>query len=193
MLKIFKIYIKINLVNSFICLFKFLAKTLILFVQKLDGIFHLYIDYQNLNNLTIENQYSLALIDKLFNQLGYIKQFIWFNLINIYHQIKIKKYDKQKTAFKIRYGHFEYQIMLFSLSNTLTSFQSYINKILAKKFNIFVIVYIDDIFIYIKKLGQPKLIYYIKHQIFCKNIAFLPILKSAILIKIRSISWATLF
>ena len=57
-------------------------------------------------------------------------------------------------AFQTRYGHFEYQVMSFRLSNALVSFQGYIHKILAKKLDFFVIVYLDNIFIYIKNLGQ---------------------------------------
>ena len=56
-------------------------------------------------------------------------------------------------AFQTWYSHFEYQVMLFELSNVLASFQSYINKILAKKLDFFVIVYLDNIFFYIKDLG----------------------------------------
>ena len=53
--------------------------------------------------------------------------------------------DKWKTAFQSRYGHFEYQVIFFGLFNTPANFQGYVNKILAKKFDIFVIVYLDDI------------------------------------------------
>ena len=59
-----------------------------------------------------------------------------------------------ETAFRTRYGQFEYQVILFGLSNIPASFQGYINKILDKKLNIFVIIYLDNIFIYIKNLGQ---------------------------------------
>lgn len=69
-LKILRIFIKTNLANDFICLFKSLAGAFILFVQKLDGSFHLYMDYQRLNNLTTKNQYLLLLIGELLNQLG---------------------------------------------------------------------------------------------------------------------------
>ena len=69
--------------------------------------------------------------------------------------MRIWEGDKWKTAFCTRYGHFEYQIMLFGLFNAPASFQGYINKILAKKLDIFVIVYLDNIFIYTEDPGQP--------------------------------------
>ena len=62
--------------------------------------------------------------------------------------MRIRKGDKWKTAFRTRYGHFEYQVMPFGLTNAPASFQRYINKILAEKLSIFVIVYLDNIFIY---------------------------------------------
>ena len=68
--------------------------------------------------------------------------------------MRIKEGDKWKTVFCARYGYFKYQVMLFELFNALASFQSYINKILIKKFDIFVIVYLDNILIYIKYPGQ---------------------------------------
>ena len=82
------------------------------------------------------------------------KQFIQLDLISVYHQMRIKEGNKWKTAFKTQYSHFKYQVMLFELFNALASFQSYINKILAKKLNVFIIVYLDDIFIYTKDEGQ---------------------------------------
>ena len=66
----------------------------------------------------------------------------------------IKEGDEWKTAFRTWYNHFEYKVMPFGLSNILASFQGYINKILANKLNIFVIVYFDDIFIYTKNPDQ---------------------------------------
>ena len=64
--------------------------------------------------------------------------------------MKICEGDEWKTAFRIRYGHFEYQIISFGLTNAPATFQCYINKILAEKLNVFVIVYLDDILIYTK-------------------------------------------
>ena len=69
--------------------------------------------------------------------------------------MRIREGDKWKTAFRTRYDHFEYQVMPFGLSNAPTSFQSYINKILAEKLDMFVKVYLDDIFIYTLDPGQP--------------------------------------
>ena len=68
--------------------------------------------------------------------------------------MRIREGDEWKTAFRIRYNHLEYQVMPFRLSNTLASFQGYINKILAKKLDIFFIVYLDDILIYIEDPSQ---------------------------------------
>ena len=65
----------------------------------------------------------------------------------------IKENDKWKTVFQAQYSYFKYQIMPFWLSNILPSFQGYINKILAKKLNIFIIVYLNNIFIYTKDPG----------------------------------------
>ncbi len=60
-----------------------------------------------------------------------------------------------KMAFRTKYGHLKYQVILFGLSNISTSFESYINKILAEKLVIFVVVYLDNILIYTKNPWQP--------------------------------------
>ena len=85
---------------------------------------------------------------------GWAKRFTQLDLTSVYHQIRIKEGDKWKTAFQTRYGHFEYQVIPFRLSNTPTSFKGYINKILVEKLDIFVIVYLDDILIYIENQSQ---------------------------------------
>ena len=68
--------------------------------------------------------------------------------------MRILEGDVEKTAFRTRYGHFKYQVMPFGLSNALVTFQRYVNKILAKKLDVFVIIYLDDILIYTENPGQ---------------------------------------
>ena len=149
-----KIYIKTNLASSFIGPSKSHADTSILFVRKKDSSLPLFIDYQGLDNLIIKNCYLLFLIGKSLNCLYRVKRFTQLDLINAYHPIRIWEDDEWKTAFQIRYGYFEYQVMFFALFNASASFQSYVNKVLAKKLDVFVIVYLDDILIYIKNVNQ---------------------------------------
>ena len=153
-LETLKTYIKTHLKIRFIPSSKSPAGTLIPFNKKANDSFCLCVDYRSLNNLTIKNQYPLPLISESLDRLGRVKRFTQLDLTSIYHQMRIEEGDKWKTAFQIRYGHFEYQVMPFRLSNTLASFQGYINKILAEKLDIFVIVYLDDIFIYTEDQDQ---------------------------------------
>ena len=153
-LETLKTYIETNLSNSFIRFSKSPADAPILFDKKPNESLCLCVDYWGLNNITIKNQYPLPLVGKSLDRLGCAKQFTQLDLTSAYYQMRIKEGNKWKTAFQTRYGYFEYQVMLFALTNTLGSFQSYINKILAKKLNIFVIVYLDDILIYTKDPGK---------------------------------------
>ena len=152
-LETFKTYIETNLTNSFIRPSKSLAGAPIFFVRKPDGSFRLSVDYRGLNNLTIKNWYPLPLVGESLDRLGRAKRFTQLDLTSVYHRMQIKEGDEWKTAFRTRYGHFEYQVMPFGLSNAPASFQGNINKILAKKLNIFVMVYLDDILIYTEDPG----------------------------------------
>ena len=154
-LEILKTYIETNLANGFIWPSKSLAGAPILFDWKLDGSLRLCVDYRGLNNITIKNRYPLPLIGKSLDQLGQTTQFTQLDLTNAYHRMRIREGNKWKTAFQTRYGHFEYQIMPFGLSNTPVIFQGYVNKVLTEKLDIFIIVYLDNILIYTKDLGQP--------------------------------------
>ena len=153
-LETLKTYIKTNLANGFICPSKSPAGAPILFDKKLNGSFCLCVDYKGLNNITIKNQYSLPLVGEFLDRLGCAKRFTQLDLTSAYHRMRIKEGDKWKTAFQTQYGHFEYQVMPFGLTNALGSFQDYVNKILAEKLDIFVIVYLDDILFYTEDLGK---------------------------------------
>ena len=139
-LKTLKTYIETNLANGFIRPSKSPAGAPILFVGKPDGSLRLCVDYRGLNNLTIKNRYPLPLIGESLDRLGRAKRFTQLDLTSAYHRMRIKEGDEWKTTFRTRYGHFEYQVMPFRLSNAPASFQGYINKILAKKLVIFVII-----------------------------------------------------
>ena len=140
--------------NEFIRPSKTPAKAPILFDHKSDGSLRLCVDYQGLNNLTIKNRYPLPLIGESLDRLERAKQFTQLDLTSAYYHMRIRKGDEWKTAFRTQYGHFEYQIMSFGLTNASASFQEYINIILVEKLDIFVIVYLDNILIYTKDDGD---------------------------------------
>ena len=147
-LEILKTYIETHIKTGFIQPFRSFVGPLILFDKKSDGSLRLCVNYQGLNNLTIKNRYPLPLIRESLDRLGQAKKFTQLDLNSAYHQMRIKKGDEWKTAFQTKYSHFKYQVMPYRLSNALASFQGYINKILAKKLDIFIIVYLNDILIY---------------------------------------------
>ncbi len=107
-LEILKAYIENNLASGFIRLSKSPAGAPILFNKKPNGSLRLCVDYQDLNNLTIKNWYPLPLARKSLDWLGQARHFIQLNLTNAYHRMRIRKDDKWKTAFRIRYSHFKY-------------------------------------------------------------------------------------
>ena len=149
-LETLKTYIETHLKTGFIRPSKSPTSASILFNKKSDNSLCLCMDYRGLNNLTIKNQYSLPLIGESLDRLGQAIKFTQLDLTSTYYQMRIKEGDERKTAFQTGYGHFKYQIMPFGLSNAPASFQGYINKILIEKLDIFFIVYLDDIFIYIE-------------------------------------------
>ena len=153
-LETLKTYIETNLANGFIRPSKSLAGAPMLFDKKPDGSFCLCVNYQGLNNITIKNRCPLPLVGESLDRLGRAKQFTQLDLTSAYHLMRIKEGDKWKTACQTQYGYFEYQVMPFGLINAPGSFQGYVNKILAEKLNIFVIVYLDDILIYTKDPGK---------------------------------------
>ena len=121
-----------------------------LFVKKEDGTLRLCLDYRQLNKLTVKNKYPLPKIDNLFDQL---KDAIIFSKIDLrsgYHKLKIKDIDVHKTAFRTQYGHYEFLIMSFGLTNALTVFMDLMNRVFRPYVDQFFIVFIDDILMYPK-------------------------------------------
>jgi len=120
----------------------------ILFVPKPDGKLRLCVDYRNLNKLTILNKYPLPLMGELKDQVAGAKIFNKLDLKDGYHLLRIREGDEWKTAFRTRYGHFEYKVMPFGLVNAAATFQAMMNKIQREFLEHKVVVYLDDILIY---------------------------------------------
>ena len=121
-LQILQEYLESTLKKGSIRPSKSSTKAPILFILKAEGIIRLYINYRRLNKIIIKNQYPLLLVGKLFNRLSYTKIFIKLDLYNAYYRICIKKGDKWKTVFKIRYSYFKYLVIPFSLTNAPITF-----------------------------------------------------------------------
>jgi hypothetical protein len=143
-------YLDTALKKGWIRASKSLSAVPILFVPKKDEGDRLCVDYRSLNRVAIKNRYPLPLISELLDRLGHAKVFTKLDLRDAYHRLRIKEGDEWKTAFKTRYGLFEYMVMPFGLANAPTTFQAYIHKALGHLVDSICIVYLDDILIYSK-------------------------------------------
>ena len=126
------------------------AASPVMSVPKSDGSLQLVIDYRHLNNITIKNRYPLPLILDMLDWLQGAKKFIKLDCKDAYNQVRIKGGDEWKTAFRTRFGLFEYLAMPFGLTNAPATFQAFIDKALGEFLDITCVVYLDDILIFSK-------------------------------------------
>ncbi|GJS20662.1 putative reverse transcriptase domain-containing protein [Tanacetum coccineum] len=128
----------------------------VLFFKKKDGSFWMCIDYCELNKLTMKNQYPLPRIDDLLDQFQGSRVYSKMDLRSGYHQLRVREEDILKTAFRIRYGHYEFQVMPFGMTNAPTVFIDLVNRVCKPYLDKFVIVFIDDILIYSKNKKEHE-------------------------------------
>ena len=126
----------------------------ILFAKKKDGSLRLCVDYRRLNDITIKNVYPLPLITEMLDRIAGSEWFTSLDLKDAYWLVRIRKGDEWKTAFRTRYGLFEYLVMPFGLSNAPSNFQAHINRCFSDMIDIYLQIYLDDFLIYSKSYDE---------------------------------------
>ena len=122
--------------------------TPILFAENKDKTLRLCIDYQQLNRVTIKNQYPLPMIDDLFDLLRGARVYSKIDLCTGYHQLRVRQAYIPKTTFRTRYGHFKFTVMPFGLTNAPTAFIDLMHRVFQPYLDQFVKVFVDNILIY---------------------------------------------
>jgi hypothetical protein len=143
-----KEWLEKNLRKGFIRSSSLSAASPVLFVKKADGGLRFYVDYRGLNNISVKDRYPLPLIKEFLNNLKRMKYFTKIDIVFIFNNIRMKKEQKYLTAFRIRFGLYEFLMMPFGLTEAFAIFQKFMNDILRKYLDVFCIAYLDDILIY---------------------------------------------
>ena len=125
-------------------------------MKKKDGTLQMCIDYRQLNKVTVKNKYPLPRIEDLFDQLKGEDVFSKIDLRSGYYQLRVKEVDVPKTAFRTRYGHYEFLVMPFGLTNASAPFMDLMNRVFRPYVNQFVVVFIDDILVYSKDAQEHE-------------------------------------
>ncbi|GBG88708.1 hypothetical protein CBR_g48237 [Chara braunii] len=126
----------------------------VLFARKADRTLRLCIGYRGLNRYTVKNSYPMPRSDELFDCLAGNRFFTKIDLRSGYHQIRVAAADQPKTAFRSRFGHYEFTVMPFGLTNAPTTFQRAMNDIFRDILEQYVLVYLDDILVYSRTLEE---------------------------------------
>lgn len=156
-LEVLREYIQENLKKGFIRPSESPAGFPILFVPKKDGKLRPCIDYRKLNDITIKNRYPLPNISELQDRLQGAQYFTALDLRGAYNLIRMKEGEEWKTAFRTRYGHYEYTVMPFGLTNAPATCQALINNVLRAHLDRTVVAYLDDILVYSRTLEEHKI------------------------------------
>lgn len=118
------------------------------FVTKKDQSLRPCANYRELNKITVKNRYPLPLMPELFQKLRAATIFTKLDPRGAYNLVHIREGDEWKTAFRTRFGHYEYLVMPFGLCNSPATFQHFINYVFRDFLDIFITVYLDDILIF---------------------------------------------
>ena len=120
----------------------------VFFVKKPGGSLRFYVDYRGLNRITKKNKYLLPLIYETLRSIGKTKWYIKLDVRTTFHKIRIAEKDEWMTAFRTKYGLFEWLVIPFGLANAFNTFQKYINWAFRDFLNKFCLAYVDEILIY---------------------------------------------
>ena len=120
----------------------------VLFTKKKGKTLRLCVDYRQWNRVMIQNQYLLPRTDDLFDQLRGARVYFKIDLHTGYHQLRVRDTDIPKTAFRTRYGHFEFTVMPFGLTNAPAAFMDLMHRVFQPYLDQLVVVFVNDILIY---------------------------------------------